>query len=133
MAPAAAKKTILFIDDDEDLRCALGRLLERAGYHVLYAANGDEGLLRAAQERPALILLDYIMPIKDGFTVSQELGQLPGMSGVPIIVLTAFGQNIGEISGLPHPRARLCISDFLEKPVEANVLLDRIAGVLARG
>ena len=133
MAQPAAGKKILFIDDDEDLKWALARLLQGAGYQVRCAANGDEGLLLASQERPDLILLDYIMPVKDGFTMCQELGQLPGMADVPIIVMTAFGQNIGEIYGLPRQRACLCIAEFLEKPVEANVLLDRIAHVLTKG
>ena len=133
MPPTPAAKKILFIDDDEDLTSALARLLQGAGYQVRCAADGDEGLRLAAEERPDLVLLDYIMPIKDGFAVCQELRQLPGMADVPIIALTAFGQNIGEIYGLPRQRACQSIADFLEKPVEANVLLDRIVGVLARG
>lgn len=122
---------ILFIDDDDDLASALSILLESAGYSVRRAADGDEGLRMAMEERPDLVLLDFMMPVKSGFATSQEMRQTDGLRDVPIIALTSFGQNIGEIYGLPSEEARLHIQGFLEKPVEPNVLLERIEQALA--
>ena len=124
-------KKILFIDDDDDLSSALSVLLESAGYAVRRAANGDEGLRMARQERPDLILLDFMMPVKSGFATFQEMRQIEALRSVPIIALTSFGQNIGEIYGLSSQDARQQIQGFLEKPVEPNVLLERIGEALA--
>lgn len=131
MSAQTTGKKILFIDDDDDLVAALSIMLESAGYHVHRAADGDEGLRMAAEEKPDLILLDFMMPVKSGFATSQELRQIEALRDVPILVLTAFGQNIGEIYGLSPQEARLHIQGCLEKPVEPNVLLERIAEALA--
>ena len=124
-------KRILLVDDDEDLTSALSRLLEKAGYIVRCATNGDEGLRMAEEEPPDLIILDFMMPVKNGFETCCELHQIPRLHDVPIIVLTAFGQNIGEIHGFTQEDARLHIRNCLEKPVEPNVLLARVAQALS--
>jgi len=124
-------KSILFIDDDDDLTDAFSVLLQSAGYAVRRAADGDEGLRMAQEEVPDLILLDFMMPVKSGFATFQEMRQIEILRGVPIIALTSFGQNIGEIYGLSSQEARQQIQGFLEKPVEPNVLLERIEEALA--
>jgi DNA-binding response OmpR family regulator len=121
---------ILFIDDDDDLVDALSLLLESSGYSVRRAADGDEGLRMAREETPDLVLLDFMMPVKSGFDTSQEMRQIESLRNVPIIALTSFGQNIGEIYGLSSEDAHRQIQGFLEKPVEPNVLLERIAQAL---
>lgn len=128
---------ILFIDDDEDLVAALSIVLQRAGYRVRHAPDGEVGVRMALRYRPDLILLDFMMPVKDGFEACSELRATPALRLVPILALTSFGQDIGEIHGLARdadgtPHFREC----LEKPIEPNVLLDRIASALdhrARG
>ena len=129
-APTAARK-ILIIDDDRGFALALAHFLEKAGYAVRRAENGEEGLRMAARESPDLILLDFMMPIKTGFEVCQELRRTPGLCAVPVIVLTAFGQNIGEIHGLRQDEAGTQIRAVLEKPIEPNVLLERLAEALS--
>jgi CheY-like chemotaxis protein len=124
-------RKLLLIDDDEGFTLALGRLLEHAGYAVRRARDGAEGLRLAAEEAPDAVLLDFLMPVKNGFAVAEELRRMPGLAGVPIIAMTAFGQNVGEIYGLPRSKACGQIQEFLEKPVEPNVLLDRLARLLA--
>jgi DNA-binding response OmpR family regulator len=124
-------KKLLLIDDDQDFTLAMGILLGHAGYTVRRARDGQEGLRMAAEDPPDAVLLDYFMPVKNGFVVAEELRRMPGLDRVPIIVLTAFGRNVGEIHGLPHDKACAHIQDFLEKPVEPNVLLDRLARLLA--
>ena len=86
----------------------------------------------AAEETPDLVLLDYMMPVKNGFDAFQEIRRNPALCHVPVIVLTAFGQNIGEIHGLAREGRSAGIRDCLEKPVEPNVLLERVAAVLEK-
>jgi DNA-binding response OmpR family regulator len=128
--PTAAKK-ILIIDDDQGFALALTRFLEKAGYAVRRAENGEEGLRMAAREFPDLIFLDFMMPTKTGFEVCQELRLIPGLCTVPVIVLTAFGQNIGEIHGLRQGETGTQVQAVLEKPIEPNVLLERLAEALS--
>lgn len=124
-------KTILFIDDDEDLVHALSKILESDGYHVDHAYDGEVGVRMAAKERPDLIILDYMMPVKNGFEALLELRQIEGMEDVPVLSLTSFGQDIGEIHGLRQGDDKPQVQDSLEKPVEPNVFLDRVASLLA--
>ena len=133
MGPAPATKTILIADDDADLLKAVSRVLVGAGYRVFCAANGDECLRLAAEQRPDLVLRDLMMPEKSGFEACEALRRMPGLAGVPIIALTSFGENIGEIHGLLRNGDSCPIQDCLEKPVEFNVLLQRIGAALGTG
>ncbi len=129
----AAKKdapTVLFIDDDVDLVHALSSVLEHEGYRVRHAPDGEVGVAMAAEQRPDVIILDFMMPAKNGFEACCELRQLDSLKDVPIVALTAFGQDIGEVYGLGRGDT-LGVQDYLEKPVEFNVLLERLATVLA--
>ena len=128
-APTAAR--ILFIDDDRAFALALGRLLEHAGYQVCHAADGEEGLRLAAQDPPDLVLLDFMMPGKNGFEVCAALRGLKGLRDVPIVALTAFGRDVGRIHGLDQKGAVAHLHARLEKPVEPNVLLDCLESALA--
>lgn len=130
MASEGSGNKILVIDDDHDLAFALKILLERSGYAVVRAAEGEEGLKMAAEEKPDLIILDFMMPVRDGFSVCNELSGDRELQSVPVIALTAFGQRIGETHGLTK-EAVSCVCAFIEKPYEANVLLQRIASALA--
>jgi len=121
---------ILLIDDDEELVAALSCALEHAGYAVRCAGNGAQGVRMAKEDRPELILMDLMMPVKKGFESCTEIWQDESLSDVPILVLTAFGQDIGETYGLTREHACGKAVDFLEKPVEINVLLDRIAKLI---
>jgi DNA-binding response OmpR family regulator len=133
MTEQPARQTILFIDDDEDLAQALGRILQANGYEVLHASNGDTGLAMARQEAPDLILMDYMMPVKDGFEACCELRADPKLSGVPVLAITAFGQNIGHLYGDADADSPSAAQDYLEKPVEPNILLDRVTRLLQGG
>lgn len=133
MADAAGKRKILIIDDDDDLAVALSALLTSSRYEVRRAADGAVGLEMAAAEPPDLILLDFMMPVKNGFEVCCELQENDRLRDVPVIALTAFGRDIGEVYGLAPEEAPSCVRDYLEKPYEANVLLERIASAIAGG
>ena len=81
-------KKILFIEDEESLQRAMGSMLEQKKLEILKALNGEDGLNIAKKETPDLILLDLILPKKNGFEVLGELKKDPGTKDIPIIVLT---------------------------------------------
>jgi len=122
---------ILFIDDDEDLVFALSRMLESEGFEVRHAADGNAGVRMAAEDSPDLIILDFMMPIKNGFEACRELTQIKSLRDVPILALTAFGHNIGEVHDMGTSAGPPVVQDYLEKPVSPNVLLERVAAMLA--
>lgn len=84
---------VLIIEDEPSLRKSVEEVLTGEGYAVITAADGEEGLRLAREEQPQMILLDLILPKKDGFTVLQELKESPATKNIPIIVLS----NLGEV------------------------------------
>jgi len=81
-------KKILFVEDEEALQRAMGDMLEQKGYDVKRAMDGEAGLLAAGKEMPDLILLDLILPRKNGFEVLAELKKAEATKNIPVIVLT---------------------------------------------
>jgi len=81
-------KKILFVEDEAALQQAMGEALTQSGYKVIRATDGEQGLRLAKSEKPDLILLDLIMPNKDGFEVLESLKDDPKTSAIPVIVLT---------------------------------------------
>jgi|HubBroStandDraft_6_1064221.scaffolds.fasta_scaffold645126_1 CheY-like chemotaxis protein len=88
--------TILVIEDSRFLRLALERILVKAGYHVIAVGDGQEGLLRAQDNRPDLILLDMMLPTLEGTEVLRQLKQDPLTTHIPIIVLSGLSQKNEE-------------------------------------
>lgn len=86
-------KTILFIEDEAALQKALARGLMNAGYRVVSALDGEIGLQLARKEMPDLILLDLMLPRKDGFAVLAELKKDPATAKIPVIILSNFEAN----------------------------------------
>ncbi len=87
---------ILVVDDDQEARTRMRVVLERDGWTVTEAANGEEALRRVAEVRPQLILLDLTMPVMDGFTFLRELRRCPEHTDIPVVVLTARDLNAEE-------------------------------------
>lgn len=87
------KKKILFIEDESALHRALEKSLSEAGYEMTSALNGEIGLERAQRDLPHLILLDLILPIKNGFEVLEELKRDPRTASIPIIVLSNLADS----------------------------------------
>ncbi|MGD1002727.1 MAG: response regulator [Candidatus Brocadiia bacterium] len=133
MSPATAPKRILIIDDDDALTGALVRLLQAEGYQVRCAADGEEGIRLAEQEPPDLVLLDFMMPLKNGFDVCTDMQNIANLRNVPVLVMTAFGQDIGETHGVSMQKPPSNIRGRLEKPFEINVLLERMVTALEEG
>lgn len=120
-----ANETILIIEDDPAILFGLRDNFERAGYNVRTAVEGHLGLDLARGLRPALILLDIMLPGIDGFTICQELRK--GGLEMPIIMVTALGQEDQVIKGL-----NLGADDYVTKPFSIQQLLARVASLLRR-
>ena len=111
------KAKILFVDDDNFLRKIYQAELSENGYEVILAADGQRGLEKALQEKPDLIILDMIMPEKNGFEVLIELKNNPEMKDVPVVILSNLGQaddkekgkNLGAIDYLVKDDTTLAV------------------------
>jgi len=126
------KAKILLVDDDADFVESTRIVLESKPYDVIVANNGDEGLRKARETRPDLIILDVIMPVKDGFTAAEQLKKDPQLSRIPTIMLTAFAEKHAEAS-IPVSRGfTLEAEDYIEKPVAPEELLARVGKQLKK-
>ena len=124
---SAGKSVILVIEDERDIRDLLVFNLEREGYATLEAEDGKAGLGLARRQKPDLVLLDVMLPELDGFTVCKELQRYPETMPIPIIMLTARGEDIDRILGL-----ELGADDYVVKPFNVRELLLRVRGLLRR-
>ena len=126
------KPRILVVDDDIDFVESTKIVLESKPYEVIVAYGGAEGLRKAREQNPDLILLDIIMPGKDGFTVAEQLKKDPELSRIPIIMLTSFSTKRGETS-IPVIRGyELEAEDYIDKPVTPDELLRRVERYIQR-
>ena len=126
------KAKILLIDDDVDFVEATKTVLESGPYEISVAHEGNEGLKKAREENPDLILLDVIMPLKDGFTAAEQIKKDPQLSRIPVIMLTAFSAKRQETS-IPVSRGfALETEDYIEKPVPPEELLARVKQCLKK-
>jgi two-component system alkaline phosphatase synthesis response regulator PhoP len=117
---------ILLVDDDIDFVESTKIILESKPYDVIVAHDGDDGLRKAKEAKPDLIILDIIMPVKDGFTAAEQLKKDPQLSRIPTIMLTAFAEKHAEAS-IPVSRGfSLEAEDYIEKPVSPEELLARV-------
>jgi len=120
------KAKILLVDDDIDFVESTKIVLESKPYEVIVAHEGNEALRKAREEVPDLILLDVIMPVKDGFTAAEQLKKDPQLSKIPTLMLTSFSARRGE-TAIPVSRGlTLDVEDYIEKPVSPGELLARV-------
>ena len=119
---------ILIIDDDVDTLRLVGLMLQRQGYEIIAASNGSQGLTKALEERPDLILLDVMMPDMDGWDVYQQMKADESTRDIPVIVVTAKAQSIDKVLGLHIAK----VDDYISKPFSPSELVDSVEKVLAR-
>lgn len=122
-----SESLILVVDDEQDIRDLLVFNLNREGYATLEAADGVAGLEAARRHKPALILLDVMLPRMDGLEVCRELGRDKATAHIPIIMLTARGDDVDRIVGF-----ELGADDYVVKPFNTRELLLRIRAMLRR-
>ena len=120
-------KKVLLIDDDVDLVEANKIVLEANGYTVFTAYNGEDGLNKAKQEVPDVIVLDVSMEKKDeGFYVSQRIRSTPGIAKIPILMISAI-HKCTKLRFSPHTDGEyLPVNEFLDKPVDPNILVNLV-------
>src|SRR4030042_737242 len=108
---------ILLVDDDIDFVAATRIVLESKPYDVIVAHEGEEGLRKARQENPDLVLLDIIMPVKNGFSAAEQFKKDPKLAKIPVIMLTSYSQRKAD-SGIPASKGlELEAEDYIEKPI----------------
>jgi two-component system alkaline phosphatase synthesis response regulator PhoP len=122
-----ANEHILAVEDEEDILELLRYNLEKEGYRVTGVVSGEEALRRARSQPPDLIVLDLMLPGMDGLTVCRELKQDAKTRDLPIIILTAKGEEADIVAGL-----ELGADDYVTKPFSPRVLLARVRAVLRR-
>jgi len=125
-------KKILLVDDDPDFVEAVSLVLKPKKFDVVTACNGIEGLKKAMTEKPDLIVLDVMMPEKDGYAVCRELKSDPKMSHIPVLLLTAVASHVPTTRYTQEMGLETEADDYLDKPVEPEVLVKRIEGLLSK-
>ena len=117
-------KKILIVEDDGNIRELLRLYLEREGYEITEASNGEEGVEQWRKVNPDMILLDVMMPIMDGWQVCKIIRE---ESKVPIIILTAKGETFDKVNGL-----EMGADDYIVKPLEMRAVVARVRAVFRR-
>lgn len=123
-----SKEKILAVDDEEDIRELIRFNLEKDGYSVEVAESGEKALEKAFAISPDIILLDLMLPGIDGLEVAKKLKADPATEAVPIIMLTAKGEEADIVIGL-----EMGADDYITKPFSTRVLAARIKAILRRG
>lgn len=122
-----SKDLILVVEDDEDILQLVKYNLEGAGFEVETASDGLDAVAKARRQTPDLVLLDLMLPGMDGLDVAKELKKEPDTAGVPIIMVTAKGEEVDRIVGL-----ELGADDYIVKPFSPREIVLRIKAVLRR-
>ena len=119
--------TILLVDDEPDILEFLGYNLEKEGYRVLKAKNGQKALKMTIEYKPHLVILDVMMPVMDGMETCIEIRKIPELAGTLIAFLTARGEDYSQIAGLEAGA-----DDYITKPIKPKVFISRIQALLRR-
>ncbi len=120
-------KTILIVDDEQDIRDMLAYNLTREGFAVETAANGKEALEKLEQTPTALVILDIMMPEMDGFEACRAIRSNPKTAQIPVLFLTARAGEVDQIVSL-----ELGADDYVQKPVSPRILVARVKSLLRR-
>lgn len=122
-----ANATVLIIEDEEDIRELVAYNLQRDKFNIIEAGSGEEGLQMAQQSKPDLILLDLMLPGRDGLDVCRQLKRNEQTQNIPVIMITAKGEESDIVTGL-----EMGSEDYIVKPFSPKVLCARVKAVLRR-
>lgn len=117
---------VLVVDDEPNILLSLEFLIKKAGFQVRTAKDGEEALEALAAERPDLVLLDVMMPRKDGYEVCQTIRQNPDWQDMKIIMLTAKGREVEKEKGLA-----LGADDYITKPFSTQEVVAKVREILS--
>ncbi len=131
---AERKRKILIVDDDPDILAAIGAVLETRNYEVVTARDGEEGLAELKTEKPDLMILDLLMPRKDGFAVCKELKdpRWSKYSDMPILILTSVREEVSRRRYELETGLSLDVDDYVEKPIDPFLLVKRVENLLKK-
>ncbi len=122
------RKKILLVDDEQDILEIISYNLEKEGYHVFTANNGNEGIAKAKEILPDLILLDVMMPEKDGIETCQELRKIKELQKTLIVFLSARSEEFSQLAGY-----QAGANDYIVKLIKPKVLVSKVAALLQLG
>ncbi len=125
---------ILVVDDDPEILEAIGIILEANGYEVITARDGVDGLTKLKEGRPDLMILDLLMPRLDGFEVCKELKdpRWSKYAHIPIIILSSVKEEASRRRYELETGLQLDVDDYVEKPIEHTILLERVKNILKK-
>jgi len=115
------KQKILYIEDNEQNLYLVTFILEKGGYEVCAARDGQEGIDLAAAVKPDLILLDIQLPLMDGYTVARQLRSNPGLSEIPIVALTSYA-----MAGDREKALAAGCNGYIEKPINPDTFMQQV-------
>ncbi|HSW46129.1 MAG TPA: response regulator transcription factor [Phycisphaerae bacterium] len=122
-----SKQTVLVVEDEEDIAELVAIHLSKEGYQVVRAATGEDGLRLVREKRPALVVLDLMLPGMDGLEVCRQIRNDPESQQVAVLMLTAKGEESDIVVGL-----QLGADDYVTKPFSPKVLVARVKALLRR-
>ena len=122
------KKRILLIEDEEDIAALIKLQAEMSGYKLHVEVDGINGFHAVKRERPDLVILDIMLPGQNGFDVCRKMKSDPDLKAIPILILSAKGEELDVILGL-----ELGADDYVAKPFSPKILFSRIRAILRRG
>jgi two-component system alkaline phosphatase synthesis response regulator PhoP len=121
---------ILVVDDEPDVVEMIKVALEGASHQVVVAYNGQEGVDKARAQKPDAIILDIMMPVKDGFVACKELKDDPSCQDIPILILTGVSEHFANTRYAKSMGLDLDAEDYIDKPVDPKTLLARLDRLL---
>jgi twitching motility two-component system response regulator PilH len=119
---------ILLVDDSPTETFTVKGILEKAGFEVLTAADAEQGMRSARENKPDLVLMDVVMPGLNGFQATRQLSRDPATASIPVVILTTKNQETDRVWGV-----RQGARGYLTKPVDERLLLSTIKQVLGGG
>jgi DNA-binding response OmpR family regulator len=119
------KKRVLIADDEPNIMVSLEFLMQQSGYDIRTATSGDEALKAAREFRPHLMLLDVMMPVRNGYEICQAVREDPGLKGMKIVMLTAKGRELEVTKGFA-----IGADAYVTKPFATQELLDTVRRLL---
>jgi len=122
------KKRILLIEDEEDIAALIKLQAELSGYKLHVEVDGLNGFRAIEREKPDLVILDIMLPGQNGFDICRKMKSNPDLKNIPVIILSAKGEELDVILGL-----ELGADDYVPKPFSPKILFSRIKAVLRRG
>lgn len=126
----STKKRILVVDDEPDFASIVQGNLEKEGFQVDVAYDGIEGFKKVEANPPDLVVLDVMMPEKDGYKMCKELKQDERFAGIPVIMLTAVGDHVTSTRYSHHDGRSMEAEDYIAKPASAEDILSSVKRLL---